>query len=513
MPAARKFRCRLLAVLASGLVACIAGHAPIAGANGWEHTAIDFDVLVEALGDPDAEMRRRAAESLGYRPREGADAALLARLERGETSARVRSAIYRALGAIGAASALPALARCLAGESDIAARASCAGALANIDDPEALVLALDGVGDSDLPVRLHAIASLGNFADARAVEALEAWTKDEDARIRDTALLALGNTRTPAATRILLAALGEADDAGLLLTLLRALALAADPVAADALREFLARSDDENLRRHALVALARAQAEGSEALFLDALASADPASRALGLAILREHGEPAQVPAIVAHAQRDVDGLFGRDGKRQLAPGTETRARLALLSEYLRTVNRLDPAGGGPLFARLAAPRAVDRASTAGLRLAQQLHELRWQALYGLGYARAETADKLLLTALDDRDARIRAVALRSLGVRGEGRHHAAIRAMLGDAAAEVRWQAARVLGRLGANDVTDDLIARLADDHAQVRLETVLALGYLGADAARSRLELLARDDADARVREAARYAASLIR
>ena len=99
--------------LGSAAIVIAAIIAPGAGANGWEHTAIDFDVLVDALDDSDAELRRRAAESLGFRPLEGADAALLARLERGESDARVRAAIYRALGALGTATALPALERCL----------------------------------------------------------------------------------------------------------------------------------------------------------------------------------------------------------------------------------------------------------------------------------------------------------------------------------------------------------------------------------------------------------------
>ena len=114
--------------------------------------------------------------------------------------------------------------------------------------------------------------------------------------------------------------------------------------------------------------------------------------------------------------------------------------------------------------------------------------------------------------ALKDEDARIRAVATRSLGVINDPGHSGLIKRMLQDDSAEVRWTAARVLGRLNIRDSADDLMLALTDAHAQVRLESTLALGFLKAQAAKSKLTQLARTDPDPRVNEAAVYAVSLL-
>ena len=127
-----------------------------AAANGWEHTSIDFDVLVAALDDGNAGIRRRAAESLGFRQQRGADEALLARLDKPEAVARVRQEIYRALGRLGADSALDALGRCLAGETEAAVRLECARATGSIDSAAAEGLANKALKDSSRGVRLQA---------------------------------------------------------------------------------------------------------------------------------------------------------------------------------------------------------------------------------------------------------------------------------------------------------------------------------------------------------------------
>jgi hypothetical protein len=51
------------------LLLALACYVPNARSNGWEHTSIDFGVLVEALHDANPNVRLRAAESLGFRPK------------------------------------------------------------------------------------------------------------------------------------------------------------------------------------------------------------------------------------------------------------------------------------------------------------------------------------------------------------------------------------------------------------------------------------------------------------
>jgi HEAT repeat protein len=283
----------------------------------------------------------------------------------------------------------------------------------------------------------------------------------------------------------------------------------ANPDAIADIQALYRKTDDEEVRRYALVAMASTRARGSESYFLEALSSEDHASRILGLAVLRNFGSRDQADAITEHALLDGSRIFRQDADALLLEAQSTIASLELLNEYLRTVIKLDPQAGESLYLQAAAVKSVPRSSSA----AQQLYQIRWQAIYGLGYTGAEQAAEIVATALKDPDPRIRAVALRSLGVLGNAKYHDSIVAMLNDRSAEVRWMAARVLGRSGVESASETLIRSLADTNAQVRLESALALGYLNAAAAKMKLSELASKDPDSRVQEAALYAASLIK
>ena len=123
--------------------------------------------------------------------------------------------------------------------------------------------------------------------------------------------------------------------------------------------------------------------------------------------------------------------------------------------------------------------------------------------------AHREAALALLLgpAGIGDADARLRAVAVRSLGVLAAPGAADRIRPLLGsDPSADVRMTAARVLGLLHDRDSAAALVAALADPHALVRKEAALALGYLREPTARAKLEALAARD---RRRDAAAYRA----
>ncbi len=487
-------------------------HAPNAHANGWEHTSIDFDVLVKALNDSNANVRLRAAESLGYRPQSGATDALLARLEQNESIDRVRQEIYSALGKIGEPSALAKIEDCLLGETSAAVRVECANALGNIDSREAEQLALKAIHDPNIQVRLHAIKSLGSFSGSATLQALTDFARDKNDSISQVALLSLGRTRSTTGLEILRESLRQSENREQILVALRALTLLANPDAIADIQALYRKTEDEEVKRYALVAMANTRARGSESYFLEALSSEDHDSRILGLAILRNFGSRNQAGAITEHALLEGSRIFKQDGDALLLEPGSTIASLELLHEYLRTIIRLDPQAGVSLYLRAATVKSIPRTSSTALKIAQGLYQVRWQAIYGLGYTRTEQAAEILGAALKDPDARIRAVAIRSLGVLGNAGYYDSIVAMLNDQSAEVRWTAARVLGRGKVNSASEPLIRSLADPIAQVRLESALALGYLNAAAAKPRLSDLASKDPDSRVKEAALYAASLI-
>ena len=480
--------------------------------NGWEHTSIDFNLLVSALDDPNPNIRRRAAESLGFRQQAGTTDALLARLDKNEQDARVRQEIYGALGKVGEKTALGAVRACLEKEKDIAVRAQCAAALGNINSELAEQLALKGIHDEDNRVRVQAVASLGNFRSAASVQALTVLVKDKITSIKNTALLSLGRTGSMEATPVLVESLGQSGNREQILVSLQALTLLANPGTAEAIREVYTQSSDEEIKRYALVAMANTRADGSESLFLDALSSEDSETRILGLVVLRNFGGPGEVPAIIERAMIESNDLFAEDSDQLFLNPAGTLLKLQLLNEYLKTIIRLDPGSGEQLYAQSSTPRLIPRSSSTHLKIAQGFYEARWQSLYGLGYTGTGMAGEIIKAALSDPDARIRAVATRSLGVLENPGHIDSVQTMLFDEAAEVRWMAARVLGRLNATNSIDALIETINDTSAQVRLESVLALGYLNAQTAKQKLSNLVEDDPDQRVREAAKYAASLI-
>jgi len=480
--------------------------------NGWEHTSIDFDLLVSALDDPNPRIRHRAAESLGFRKQAGTSEALLARLKKNESDARVRQAIYSSLGKIGEQTALGAIQVCLDKEKDNAVRAQCAGTLGNFDSLLAEQLALGGIHDEYKLVRLQAIASLGSFSTTTVVQTLIDLVEDKDTSIKSTALLALGRTGSMSAEPVLIESLRQSSNRAQRLISLQALTFLASPGTAEAIRDVYEESSDELVKQHALVALANARAQGSESLFLDALSSEDSETQILGLAVLRNFAGRSEVPVIIEHALIESRYLFLSDSDQLYLYPALAIQKLQLLNEYLKTIIRLDPSLGEQLYSRSAKPRLVPRSSAAHLKIAQGFYEARWQSLYGLGYTGTDKAGVIITAALTDPDARIRAVAIRSLGVLENSNYVDSVQTMLFDDVAEVRWMAARVLGRLDATDSIGALIETLNDTSAQVRLESVLSLGYLNAQAAKQKLSELAQNDPDPRVNEAAIYAASLI-
>ena len=243
-----------------------------------------------------------------------------------------------------------------------------------------------------------------------------------------------------------------------------------------------------------------------------------PAVRYMAADGLQTLGIRSAAPALSALARREAAALAGRSAAELTADSLGTVATLSLQARALQAAVALDPAPAAEALLEAAAPREVSRSSTAELEVAAALYRLRRIALHGLGYAEGparEPAQALLLgpAGTGDADSRLRAVAVRSLGVLGAPGAAERIRPLLGaDPSAEVRMTAARVLGLLHDRASAGALLDALNDPHALVRKEAALALGYLAEPAARAPLEALAAGDRSAPVREAAAYALTLL-
>ena len=124
------------------------------------------DTFIGALGDPDAEVRERAARALGrHRVPEGAEA--------------LRAALR---------------------DDDPAVREGAAWALGRIGGGGAVGALLGALGDPEPEVRAGAASALGMLRSPAAVDGLAAALDDPDVRVRDRTARALGRTRDRIAT-------------------------------------------------------------------------------------------------------------------------------------------------------------------------------------------------------------------------------------------------------------------------------------------------------------------------
>ena len=124
------------------------------------------DTFIGALGDPDAEVRERAARALGrHRVPEGVEA--------------LRAALR---------------------DDDPAVREGAAWALGRIGGGGAVGALLGALGDPEPEVRAGAASALGMIRSPAAVDGLVAALDDPDVRVRDRTARALGRTRDRIAT-------------------------------------------------------------------------------------------------------------------------------------------------------------------------------------------------------------------------------------------------------------------------------------------------------------------------
>lgn len=505
----------------AGLTVCIAlllmaGGAAAARANGWEHGAVPFEALVLALQDDAPAIRQRAAESLGYRGQPEAVPPLLALVAGPEANLPVRRAAYVALGRIGDRRGLEVLTACLTYEPEDALRADCALALGLMAAPPAVPALLASLeDDASFLVKSRVVDALGSFRTAAAVAALSGFLGEGANRsLRQRAIPALARSGAPQAVAPLLDALKESWGGADQIALIDALGRLAAPAAAPILTALLGETEDAVLRIHIIVALGAIRDGSAAPALIDLLAEPDLPTRYFAIRALHDLGDPMAAGPIGALASKLAEDVTAQDGDALLADGRRTLARLSLLEAALRALTDLDPGAGLAPMLAMAGPVDLPRDSAMALKLADGVYQIRRRALFGLGYTGAADAHAALSgpAGLGDPDPRLRAVALRALGVLGRNGTTALLLPHLDDDAAEARWTAASVLGRLDDKAAVPALIARLGDPVAEVRKQAALALGYLGDAQALAPLQALATDDPAASVREAAAYAADLL-
>lgn len=210
---------------------------------------------------PEADVRQKAAESLGRVGGLRATVALRAALEDRDTAVRIEAVV--ALGTIKGARAVDALLEALKG-ADRDVRGAALQALIALGDDQVLPVLIEMVRNPRHPLRRTAVTALGGFRQRQSVETLLVAVGDNDRTFADLAATALGRVGGHSAVEPLLRLRSPSS--------MRALGRIGHPSAADGLIQTLGNVRNEVLRAAAADALL-ALHRGRPNLRLDVLAN------------------------------------------------------------------------------------------------------------------------------------------------------------------------------------------------------------------------------------------------
>ncbi len=150
--------------------------AAAARASGKLGDLAAVDAVVEALADPDENVRLDAAGALEDLLPSGKSAAITARLDV-ETGAWIRASLYRTLAATGGEPAIEVLRR-YGGRPEYIDRLWLATAVGRIGNPKGLPFLRAALRDPDMAVAIHAADAIGEIGGAGATETLLAVMAD-----------------------------------------------------------------------------------------------------------------------------------------------------------------------------------------------------------------------------------------------------------------------------------------------------------------------------------------------
>ena len=481
-----------------------------ASANGWEHWGIPLKILLDTLDGDDPGYRLRAARSLGFRRERSALPRLLQMLRDSEERPRVRIEVAQALGRIGDQRAIAGLIEVLRTDPREELRGAAATSLGHLAIESAakpLIIALDT--EQNLMVQIDIVSALGSFKHPTVVAALsEILESEKNTSLHRKAIIALGRSSAPEAATPLLEALRVARNDSERATIVTALGRIANTKARPDLENLFDATKSPMLKVQVAAALGAIR-DGSVVpkliemldddlaavrfFAVDALAAAKDTSATVPLRLLYRRATAAASASLEEPLSRQSIATF--------------LAEQSLRVAVIRALTALEPKESIGEFLNAAVPHEKPRTSALGLRLNEGIFELRRAALVGLGYSRTKAATNFLTKSgvLSDRDFRLRATALRALGILRDPISASAVVALLDDGIAEVRWVAAKVLGRLGNAAMAQEIRQHLDDPHPEVRRQAALSLGYLKYRESCPNLVKLSKRDETKAVREAA--------
>lgn len=460
---------------------------PALGARAQEPGIVPFEAAVQALQAEDAATRAAAARELAFQGRPEAVAHLLAALARPEPDPWVRKDIYAALGALGEATALPALLACLDSEERAELVAECAAALGALGEATAVPRLVELLQDplAALVVRLRTLDALAAFRDPAAQAALLAMLGAPDRGLRLHAILALAQQGDAAAIAPLLDHLEATSDAVERAATVLALGRLGAAEAVPRIARLLGAGEPPEVREAAAQALGLIGGGEAVATLIALLTDPDLRLQRLAIQGLAALGDPVAAGPLVARFATGLYGFLAASEATLLAPAAGWTEELQLMTRTLRALIALPPLGGGGLLERAAAGRGLPGGSASALALADAQFNLRLVALEALGYL-PDSASAPFLAAFaggGEQDARLRGAAARALGAAGGLAALPALLALLQDPEREVRWSACQALAALGDPAALPALEAAAAGDgDALVRRAAAEAAAALAA-------------------------------
>ena len=257
--------------------------------------------LLEALRDVAPEVRREAAEALGFFEKH-LILPDLNKLLRDQLPLTRRAAV-RVLGKFNDPTVLPSL-RVALSDKDFRVREAAVEALGGIEDSSVLFPLLDALRDEEAFVRWAAASELGSFKDPAAILALRQALEDKVPRVRLAASKALWTIKDPASLPTLFQLLQE-EDPEIRQSVARTLATFKDPLALSPLLKTLNDSDPK-VREESARALGNLRDVTALPHLLVTLKDENDDVRLAGVWALRDMKNPASVPSLL-QALEDED--------------------------------------------------------------------------------------------------------------------------------------------------------------------------------------------------------------
>jgi len=387
--------------------------------------------VARTLGDPDPEVRQAAAEALGFSANKEAVAPLLGRLD--DQTPAVRIQIVAALARLGDERAVvPLVGKVQDSSPDV--RQAVARALGELGDLRASQALLLQLRDNNNDVRREALQSLGRLHAPDAVDAIAPFALERTPQLRLAALAALGRIATKDSVKVLVSALGVADDAGggLDRTPVRDALVSAGAAAIPQLHALLEGQPTPHVATSAAWVLGELRATQETATIVSAM-------------------RRGVLP--VAAALRALAALGGADSVGVVLefigdPSTAIRAEALRAAQKLLDPARPDGRAVEPIAAALRDPRptAAERAALAIL----------------LGRTGAPRAATVLAELTNARDPALRLAAIDALGLLGPAGADDALLDKLANVDAQIRLHAAVALSESGGAKARDVLLAKL---------------------------------------------------